>query len=518
MGRAGAKLLVVTAVLVALGLRETAVLVAPDHSHLPEALRPHRPLPVVLINFAGDAIRRAGYGHRLGMLTSPDALLEAVCSGAELRKGATCDLDMDAALVGRLPRHAEVDADAGGWREGLAQLLESAKAARLSALGELVVVGQAKQWLVTRARLLHAYRQLPEGALAAEAIERPIVIAGLFRTGTTFLENLMAQDPRLRAPVHWELVEPIPASGTGQAPGDSAHLAAVQRKLDQYTALLPAFDDVHPMEATMAEECVVTLAHEFVSLLFGATYDVVDTHVRWALDRGSHGRALRWHRRLLQFLQLRGRDTTPWARKLPPRRWLLKTPYFLGLLDDLAREYPDLTVIHTHRDPAEAVGSSASVHARTYGVVSDDIDLHRIGRQQKALAEDLVARAAASRERLSEQGVRIVDVKLVDMKRDPLAAVAQVYEKIGLDFPADVRLKMQAWLKKRQVRHGGHKYALADFGLDAAEMVASSEVFSDYCAEHGLAGPGCDGGGSGAPPGGEVEGRACAADTCLPTE
>ena len=72
--------------------------------------------------------------------------------------------------------------------------------------------------------------------------------------------------------MHWELVEPIPDSGT---PGDEAHLAAVQKKLDQYTALLPGFDEIHPMSSTMAEECVVALAHEFDSLIFGATYDVM---------------------------------------------------------------------------------------------------------------------------------------------------------------------------------------------------------------------------------------------------
>ena len=39
--------------------------------------------------------------------------------------------------------------------------------------------------------------------------------------------------------MHWELVEPIPGSGT---PGDEAHLKEVQTRLDHYTALLPGFD------------------------------------------------------------------------------------------------------------------------------------------------------------------------------------------------------------------------------------------------------------------------------------
>ena len=70
------------------------------------------------------------------------------------------------------------------------------------------------------------------------------------RTGTTFLHNLLKQDPALRAPMQWELVEPLPAAG---ATLGAAHVAALQAQLDQYTQLLPGIEEIHPMEATMAE-------------------------------------------------------------------------------------------------------------------------------------------------------------------------------------------------------------------------------------------------------------------------
>ena len=41
------------------------------------------------------------------------------------------------------------------------------------------------------------------------------------------------------------------------------HVGAIQSKLAQFMQLLPGMDEWHPMSATMAEECVVTFAHEF---------------------------------------------------------------------------------------------------------------------------------------------------------------------------------------------------------------------------------------------------------------
>ena len=43
-------------------------------------------------------------------------------------------------------------------------------------------------------------------------IDRPIIICGLPRTGTTHLHNLMAADPGLRSLPYWESLEPVLAA------------------------------------------------------------------------------------------------------------------------------------------------------------------------------------------------------------------------------------------------------------------------------------------------------------------
>ena len=48
-------------------------------------------------------------------------------------------------------------------------------------------------------------------------IERPIIIAGLPRTGTTHLHNLLSADPNLRSLPYWESLEPVLAETATRA-------------------------------------------------------------------------------------------------------------------------------------------------------------------------------------------------------------------------------------------------------------------------------------------------------------
>ena len=453
---------------------------SPDVSHLPSILQPHRPATVAAINAIGGLLIRL---KLVGLPTEAEAVASG-CKAAQLPPGAECHLDMP----GEAPE----------WREGLRAVLASyGSDAKLTALGHLIAKGQIENWLATRARLVHAWRLMPAGALESQRIRAPIFIVGLPRTGTTFLLNLLKQDPRLRTPLHWELVEPIPPHGE---PSGDAHIAKIQGRLQQYTALLPGIEELHPMSATMAEECVVTMAHEFTSQLFEATSDV-SSYVQWLLAKKSHAHVMRWHRRLLQYLQrveqrgsVEAEETVQGETaegEALARQWVLKTPWYLPLLDELPAPYPDALIIHTHRAPAAVVASSASVHAKTFGAGSDHIDLEQIGAQQLKLTEAVLSRGLQVRrrwrEQVPEQASRVVDVQLKALKVDALGSVAQIYKQLGLELTAEVRGRMERWLQEKEVRHGGHKAQLSTFGLSAKAIMQGSAVFRAYCKEYGVA-------------------------------
>jgi hypothetical protein len=79
--------------------------------------------------------------------------------------------------------------------------------AGLSALGLAMTYESLVQTLRARLQLEDLIARHPE--IEEVPVERPIVICGLPRTGTTHLHNLLAADPALRHLPYWESLEPV---------------------------------------------------------------------------------------------------------------------------------------------------------------------------------------------------------------------------------------------------------------------------------------------------------------------
>ena len=109
-----------------------------------------------------------------------------------------------------------------GWQEPLEVLCDSLRTeAGLSAFGTVSMHAQLVQLLANRL-LVEAYLRAHPDALDAP-VARPIVVAGLPRTGTTHLHNLLSADPALRSLPYWEAVEPLPAPGEAGGLDRSPH-------------------------------------------------------------------------------------------------------------------------------------------------------------------------------------------------------------------------------------------------------------------------------------------------------
>ena len=93
------------------------------------------------------------------------------------------------------------------WREPFAILLADIEnEAKLNLTGRLLTRYDLLRSLVFRLRMAEAEKRQPQ--ILDEEIREPIIVAGLGRTGTSILHELMAQDPRLRAPLGWEMRYP----------------------------------------------------------------------------------------------------------------------------------------------------------------------------------------------------------------------------------------------------------------------------------------------------------------------
>jgi hypothetical protein len=300
-------------------------------------------------------------------------------------------------------------------------------------------------------------------AVASEKIERPIFIIGQPRTGTTILHDLLAQDPGLRVPLTWEVDRPVPPPVAGSYASDP-RIAESQAQLDTADQLIPGFTDFHPMGAQLAQECVRITAGDFRSMIFPIQYRV-PSYNRWLLHTASMTSAYRWHRRFLQHLQSAG---------LRGDRWLLKSPAHLWHLHALAAEYPDATVIHTHRDPLKVIASTSALAAHLRRMASDDPSIVEAAAQY---SDDILVgldRGMAAHDQSVFPPDQVSDVHFAPFVADPIGTIRKLYVALGRDFTPTVESRMRQVLTDHpgDGGGGGTRYRMSDTNLDVAELRA----------------------------------------------
>ena len=354
--------------------------------------------------------------------------------------------------------------------EALRCLLDALKwEASLTPVGHLIAWNDIKRLLINRSRLAADRQRWP--AIAEQPVTHPIFITGLPRSGTTLLHGLMASDPRLRAPLTWEVMEPSPPSGLSEPGPLQKRIERARRQLRWFDRLAPGFQAVHEVGADLPQECIAITAYSLRSLRFLVTYRLPG--YADYLAQTDKRQAYRFHRQFLQQLQF-GRDT---------RRWVLKAPAHLADLEALAEVYPDALVIQTHRDPVTTLPSLASLRVSARTAFATGVDSVEVGREVTDYWADALARSTAFRK---NSRLRILDVDYQALVERPLKTLEAIYHQAGLPWSEEDAERAGAYLARNpQGKHGRHHYRAEDFGLSEAGL---SQTFHAYREHMGWTG------------------------------
>jgi hypothetical protein len=324
----------------------------------------------------------------------------------------------------------------------------------LTPFGRLTARSILGQILRARLRVHAALARRKEAA--ALPVRSPLVIVGLPRTGTTHLHHLLAQVPALRSLPFWESIAPLPGRLAAHGLPDARRLRA-RLRLRQIDSMLPLMRAMHAMEVDLPHEELQLSALTFRSFFFEGAFRL-PRYQRW-YTASDHRMAYLDLRRMLQLLQaLRGGE-----------RWVLKSPQHLEQLDALAAVFADVRVVRTHRDPARAVLSLATMITYSRRVCYRDLDPAAEARGWVVRAEQLLRRCQQQIERLPRE--RVVDVGFDDLQRDPVATVERVLDFAGIPFDGESRRAVQSHLARyRHGRFGRVDYRFADLGLDPVAL------------------------------------------------
>lgn len=341
--------------------------------------------------------------------------------------------------------------------------------AGLSPMGRVSASGMVTGLLVNRLLLTDLLARHPE--IHDVRIERPMVIAGLPRTGTTHLHNLISADPALRSLPYWESMQPVPLPAEAELAGTDAdpRPARTEVGLGAMDVLMPHFKRMHEMTTWHVHEEIQLLAIDFSTMLF----DTMAPMPSWrdyylAHDQTPHYEYMKTVLKAMQWL--RGGE-----------RWILKSPQHLEQFGPLMTTFPDATVLVTHRDPVSVMVSMSTMVAYSARTSLDPVDPVAISNYWADRLETMLNAAMRDRELLPAH--QSMDILFGDFMADDIGTVRRIYELAGQPLPDTSMAAIQAYIDGHQRdRHGKVVYEPERLGLDLPARREAMRAYSERFA------------------------------------
>ncbi len=357
--------------------------------------------------------------------------------------------------------------------EPLARFIDSLEnEARLNDTGRIIARERILLHAVNRLGYVEDRKRFPE--IAEQRIVKPVFIIGFPRTGTTILHDILAMDPDSRAPMTWETMFPSPPPQTATFDTDP--------RIDRCAALLPTpeteterdrkFRAMHPMGATLSQECVTMMGEAMCTPLFHNQFRV-PSYQDWVDDEADWSHVYDVHHGQLQHLQSgHMRD-----------RWVLKTGAHMWGLEQLLRRYPDARIVFTHRDPVKSVTSYASLTTLVRESSSDEVDGFEIAEDWTARLHKMILRTIAVRDSGAYPEAVFYDMQFSDFVADQFAVIGQIYDALGLPMTDAAAARMRAFIADNpKGKHGTHDYTPEQYGIDPAVIRKDFSAYIDRFA------------------------------------
>lgn len=264
-----------------------------------------------------------------------------------------------------------------------------------------------------------------------ELPEAPLFIIGHWRTGTTFLHELLILDPRHNYPTTYECMEPN-------------HFLLTERLVTRWLGFLTPSH--RPMD-NMAAGFDRPQEDEFALCMLGqpSPYQVIafPNHLPKSaeyldLEELPPRQRERWKRAFLKFLrQLTFKN---------PKRLILKSPPHSCRIKALLELFPDARFVHIVRDPHVVYPSTVNLWKSLFRS-------HGLHRPTFARLEDFVFSTFRHLYSRLEEGKRLVsptrfhEVRYEDLTRDPVGQMQLLYDRLGLGDFEELRPRLEKYLE-----------------------------------------------------------------------
>jgi hypothetical protein len=264
-----------------------------------------------------------------------------------------------------------------------------------------------------------AVRRHYGAAIDAARVEAPVFVLGHYRSGTTYLHELLATDPRFASPNRFQTFNPHTFLGTERWLAPMIEPFMLPRRVQE--------DEV--------AYAVMTQLSPYMDWLFPRSLTGYERYLTFRDAEPADVAA--WSAALVGFLKAL---TIAYGRPL-----ILKSPPHTARMLLLLGLFPDARFVHIRRDPY-------AVFVSTLGLLRALRPVFRLQRGPRSIDVDTVLRIYATMyeayfsDRALVPAGQLVEIAYEDLERDPIGQLRLLYEGLSLgDFEA-VRPATEAYL------------------------------------------------------------------------
>jgi len=299
-------------------------------------------------------------------------------------------------------------------------------------------------------------------------IDRPIVVAGPPRSGTTHLLGLLSADTRLRSLPWWEATAPVPTEADAPTAEDTnPRWTRTQAGWEQQDAMMPLFKYMHEFSPDHISEDIELQALDFSSYLL-EWMALVPKWRDYYLNHDQSGTYAYLKKGMQVLTFLKG-----------PNRWVIKCPQHMEQLPVLRKTFPDATYVITHRDPVGSIRSTLSMWLYASRILRTKSDPEEPKGYWIERYKTMLQRCV--RDHVCLPAEQTVDVYFHQWIKDPDSILREIYAKARLPLDEDVLATMHQYHADNDPGVKGRVIfnLERDFGLTADDIRKDFEFYFD---------------------------------------
>ena len=280
--------------------------------------------------------------------------------------------------------------------------------------------------------------------------EPPVFILGHWRTGTTFLHDLMVQDKETGYVSLFQTIAPESFFVGQKTLQPLAALGAPKtRPMDNVVLRMGGPQEE---EFGMANSCGLSF---YVGWFFPKSMERLFD--RYALLEGlSEGELAEWRHSYLYLLKAA-------TRQYGGKRLVLKNPVNTCRIGAILELFPDAKFVHICRDPFEVFKSSLRLYRSVLDLVSlQTIDDDRIEEYVLKFYRQMMQQYLGDRDKIPAGN--LVEVRYENLDENPVREIERIYEELALPGWDGSREEVAAYARAKE------SYTKNEFRISAAEI------------------------------------------------